>query len=265
MAQIEFASESVRSASSIRAQSDASSSKHNMNPDRLTGGSRPVGASQISGADGEQPISTVERIARNLADRIIFGELKSSERIQELKIAGELKVSRGSVREALLVLEGRHMVSILPRRGALVRPLNNNEIASISQVIAQVTGTLFAEFSARRPTGTSLAPLEHALTQINEAVEARDLPALVQARQAFFELPAESIDNDFTGNLLRGLSGSARRLMVQASRNPDFDAADTKRCAQSLYDATADHDGERVRQIMTAMLRRDATLASASS
>jgi len=205
---------------------------------------------QASEATEDNPsISTVERIARNLADRIIFGQLQPSERIQELKIAGELKVSRGSVREALLVLEGRHMVSILPRRGALVRPLNNNEIASISQVIAQVTGTLFAEFAARRPT--------------QAAITADDIGALVQARQAFFEQPAESIDNDFTGNLLRGLSGSARRLMVQASRNPDFEAADVRRCAQALFDATADHDGERVRQILSAMLRRDAALASA--
>ncbi len=208
-------------------------------------------------------ISTVERIARNLADRIIFGQLRPSERIQELKIAGELKVSRGSVREALLVLEGRHMVSILPRRGALVRPLNNNEIASISQVIAQVTGTLFAEFAARRPTPVNMVPLQRRLACIQAAIEADDIGALVQARQAFFEQPAESIDNDFTGNLLRGLSGSARRLMVQASRNPDFEAADTRRCAQALFDATANHDGERVRQILSAMLRRDAALASA--
>ena len=88
------------------------------------------------------------------------------------------------------------------------------------------------------------------------------LAALVQARQAFFEHPSESIDNDFTANLLRGLSGAARRLMVKASRNPDFDAADTRRCAQALFDATAAHDGERARQILSAVLRRDAVLAS---
>lgn len=217
----------------------------------------------VSPADDAPAVSTVERIARHLADRIIFGQLRPSERIQELKVAGELKVSRGSVREALLVLEGRHMVSILPRRGALVRPLNNNEIASISQVIAQVTGTLFTEFAARRPTAASLAPLQRALSRIQEAIEAGDLGALVRARQEFFEQPAEAIDNDFTGNLLRGLSGSAMRLMVQASHNPDFEAADVRRCAQALFDATSEHDGERVRQILSAMLRRDAALASA--
>ena len=82
----------------------------------------------------EPAISTVERIARHLENGIIFGELAPRERIQELKVAGDLGVSRGSVREALLVLEGRHMVSILPRRGALVRPLNTAESVSYTHL-----------------------------------------------------------------------------------------------------------------------------------
>jgi len=258
VAQIQFATETTQSTSPSSPSSPSSP------PTAPPGGNGQADALAPDATEHNPSISTVERIARNLADRIIFGQLQPSERIQELKIAGELKVSRGSVREALLVLEGRHMVSILPRRGALVRPLNNNEIASISQVIAQVTGTLFSEFAARRPTPASMLPLQRKLARIQAAIAADDIGALVQARQAFFERAAESsIDNDFTGNLLRGLSGSARRLMVLASRNADFEAADVRRCAQALFDATAEHDGERVRQILSAMLRRDAALASA--
>ena len=209
-----------------------------------------------------EAISTVERIARHLEDGIVFGTLAPRERIQELKVAGDLGVSRGSVREALLVLEGRHMVSILPRRGALVRPLNNSELSSIAEVIAQVTGTLFSELASRRPTAISLLPLKSGLQRIAAAAEAADVPALVAARQAFFELPKTGIDNEFSADLLRGLSGSARRLMLLASRNPAFDPGDTRRCAQSLFEATAAHDGERIRQVLQAMLRRDARLAA---
>jgi len=206
-------------------------------------------------------VSTVERIARHLEDGIVFGTLAPRERIQELKVAGDLGVSRGSVREALLVMEGRHLVSILPRRGALVRPLNNSELASIAEVIAQVTGTLFTELASRRPNAVALAPLKAGLGRINAAIEAADIPELVAARQAFFELPQGSIDNDFTADLLRGLSGSARRLMLLASANSAFDPGDTRRCAQALFDATAAHDAERIRQTLQAMLRRDARLA----
>ena len=64
------------------------------------------------------PDSLSEQIAHYLAERIIRGELKPAERIQELKVTQALNVSRGSVREALLILERRHLVTILPRRGA---------------------------------------------------------------------------------------------------------------------------------------------------
>ncbi len=70
------------------------------------------------------PDSLAEQIAHHLAERIIRGELKERERIQEQKVTQTLNVSRGSVREALLILERRHLVNILPRRGAQVSELS---------------------------------------------------------------------------------------------------------------------------------------------
>ena len=65
-------------------------------------------------------VSLTEQIADHLGSEIISGKLQPSERIQELKVAKDLGVSRGSVREALLILEGRHLIEIYPRRGAVV-------------------------------------------------------------------------------------------------------------------------------------------------
>ena len=65
------------------------------------------------------PDSLAEQIAHYLAERIIRGELKERERIQEQKVTQALNVSRGSVREALLILERRHLIVILPRRGEM--------------------------------------------------------------------------------------------------------------------------------------------------
>lgn len=61
--------------------------------------------------------SLSEQIAKSIAEQIISGELVEGERIQELRIAKELDVSRGSVREALLLLERTHLIEIYPRRG----------------------------------------------------------------------------------------------------------------------------------------------------
>ena len=66
------------------------------------------------------PDSLAEQIAQHLGDRIISGELKPGDRIQELRIANELNVSRGSVREAFLILDRRFLLDIVPRKGAMV-------------------------------------------------------------------------------------------------------------------------------------------------
>ena len=65
----------------------------------------------------QAPESLSEQIAQHIGLRIIKAQLKPKERIQELKVAKELDVSRGSVREALLILERRHLVNIFPRKG----------------------------------------------------------------------------------------------------------------------------------------------------
>ncbi len=61
--------------------------------------------------------SLSEQIAEHLAKQIIMGDLVEGERIQELRIASELNVSRGSVREALLVLARKRLIEIGSYRG----------------------------------------------------------------------------------------------------------------------------------------------------
>ena len=56
--------------------------------------------------------SLSEQIAQHLSRQIVRGDLLAGDRIQELRIAGELEVSRGSVREALLILERWHLIDI---------------------------------------------------------------------------------------------------------------------------------------------------------
>ncbi len=57
--------------------------------------------------------SLSEQIAKHIGEQIIRGELVEGERIQEFRIAAELDVSRGSVREALLILQRTQLIEIL--------------------------------------------------------------------------------------------------------------------------------------------------------
>lgn len=69
-----------------------------------------------------------EQIADRIAQQIITGELLEGERIPELRIAKEMQVSRGSVREALLLLQRTHLIEIYPRRGAIVTEMSVEQV-----------------------------------------------------------------------------------------------------------------------------------------
>jgi|TARA_B110000003_G_scaffold16173_1_gene16016 DNA-binding GntR family transcriptional regulator len=95
------------------------------------------------------PKSMAEQIAQHLANQIISGERIANERIQELKVVEELDVSRGSVREALLLMERRHLVDIIPRRGAMVAEINAESVENLFDVFG-VLVTRLAVLVAQR-------------------------------------------------------------------------------------------------------------------
>ncbi|WP_180177247.1 GntR family transcriptional regulator [Acinetobacter sp. YH12039] len=86
--------------------------------------------------------SLSEQIAKHIGEQIIRGELVEGERIQELRIAAELDVSRGSVREALLILERTQLIEIYPRRGALVSEMSALQVRSLFNIAALLLGQI---------------------------------------------------------------------------------------------------------------------------
>ena len=86
--------------------------------------------------------SLSEQIARHIGEQIITGELVECERIQELRIAKELNVSRGSVREALLILERSYLIKIYPRRGAMVSELSAQQIKALFEAGTLMLGAM---------------------------------------------------------------------------------------------------------------------------
>ncbi|AXY55966.1 GntR family transcriptional regulator [Acinetobacter chinensis] len=90
----------------------------------------------------EDTDSLSEQIARHISEQIISGELVEGERIQELRIAKELDVSRGSVREALLLLERTHLIEIFPRRGAIVSEMSAQQVRALFDTCALLLGQM---------------------------------------------------------------------------------------------------------------------------
>ena len=113
----------------------------------------------------QAPESLSEQIAQHLGRQIITGGLRPGARIQELKVAGELDVSRGSVREALLILERRHLIRIYPRKGAVVSGMTPALVNSLYDIYIHLLRMLADRFMAERSAADE-QPLLQAINQL---------------------------------------------------------------------------------------------------
>ena len=83
-----------------------------------------------------QPRETLtEQVARHIENLIAFGQLRSGERIYEGAMAKDMDVSHGSIREGLLLLEKRHLVRNVPRKGAFVTTLDEYFVRSLYETL----------------------------------------------------------------------------------------------------------------------------------
>ena len=208
----------------------------------------------------EPQLTLTEQIADHLGAEIIAGRLAPASRIQELKVAGELGVSRGSVREALLILESRHLIEIIPRRGAVVSTMESNDVADFCEVFAEMQSLCFGKLAQlERP---DLSPLTIALEQMAAAVREEDRDAVLTARRAFLLASLPPLDNFYLSAVLKGLIPAGLRMEHLVSRHPAYDPRDTLRYHQALMDAVAAGELSRVEELVRAYHARERKLAA---
>ena len=127
------------------------------------------------------PDSLAEQIAHHLAERIIRGELKARERIQEQKVTQALNVSRGSVREALLILERRHLIVIPPRRGAQVAELTPHNVKSLYALVMELYILLGKAVADSWQTEADLGPFLVIQQRLQDSLQREDINAFVES------------------------------------------------------------------------------------
>src|SRR5919206_3191005 len=81
-----------------------------------------------------------DRTTELLRERILAGDFALGERLVEAKIARQLQISRGPVREALRQLRAEGLVREEPRRGVFVVDLTVDDVREIYELRAAIEG-----------------------------------------------------------------------------------------------------------------------------
>jgi DNA-binding GntR family transcriptional regulator len=89
------------------------------------------------------------QIAEHLTTAILEEHYPPNERLKEAELALHFGVSRATVREALRILEARHLVRILPQRGAQVTSMSLAEVEDLFEIRISLVGVI-----ARRVAST---------------------------------------------------------------------------------------------------------------
>jgi DNA-binding GntR family transcriptional regulator len=134
-----------------------------------------------------------EQIKDLLVQRILEGHYDPGQRLIELRIAEELGVSQGPVREALRELEILRLVESEPFRGARVRALRADEITESYPVRAALE-ELAAKLAAAWLAGRA-APLRAEIDAMRAAAGDGDLRAFVRHDVAFHRVFVEASAN----------------------------------------------------------------------
>lgn len=154
--------------------------------------------------------SLTEQIAQYLGNQIVTGELKAGDRIQELRVADELNVSRGSVREALLILERRHLIQILPRRGAVVAEMTESEVRALYELWFLLLDKI-ARIAVDMWTENDLVQFTELVLRMGEYAQKNDLEKFFETSVLFYEKIYPFANNSFLVQVLEDLLPAAKR------------------------------------------------------
>jgi DNA-binding GntR family transcriptional regulator len=130
------------------------------------------------------PVNVATSLADQLEEAIVTGGIVPGTPLLQLELAAEFGVSRVPVRDALAILEKRHLAVRVPRRGVVVRPVSRR---SVTEVFAanRLIETELTRLAAARITDAELAELRRIIDVQRAASVGRDVSAARDADRAF--------------------------------------------------------------------------------
>lgn len=149
--------------------------------------------------------SLPEQIARQLAARIIRGELVARQHLAESWVCQELSASRGPVREAMQMLARWQLVEIIPFRGAQVSQLTAAHVRGLYALVNPLYRLLASQLLSAWQRNEQLEAFTEIATQLAAAQQRNDIEAFVTHSFAILNAVYPIIDNPYLQSALENI------------------------------------------------------------
>lgn len=185
-----------------------------------------------------------ESIAEALRASILKGQLKPGLKISEPSLASQFGISRTPVREAIRQLDSEGFLQVLPRRGARVAPLSEQDIREFYEIKAVLEGYA-ARLAAPLITDKEIDKMEHLNEGMEKADREGDHRRVFHLHNEFHEVFLRACGNEQLHHLIRTLVMKFQRFRILLA------------IAGKSEDSVAQH-----RQIIAVFRERDGEKAS---
>src|ERR671936_2114686 len=128
-----------------------------------------------------------QRVYEYLREEILSEGLPPGTELQEVALADQLGVSRGPIREAIGRLAAEGLVTVRPRRGAVVRALSKEEFLEAYQV-REALEVMAVRLAVPKLSGEHVAALQGLIDEMSALADAGEVQGFFEANAAFHQL-----------------------------------------------------------------------------
>jgi DNA-binding GntR family transcriptional regulator len=156
-----------------------------------------------------------QRVHTHLREEILSGQLPAGTELQEVALSRTLGVSRGPIREAIGRLAAEGLVTVRPRRGAVVRALSSDEFIEAYQV-REALEAMAARLAVPKLTPENVTELERSIEEMSACGASGDVQGFFEANTAFHLVFFDAAGNRMLADLYRQLRGQIDRHRLRS-------------------------------------------------
>lgn len=189
-----------------------------------------------------------EKILETIRDAILKGDLKPGEKVAEPELAERFGISRTPIREAFRQLESEGYLTVVPRKGAVVAALSEQDIQEYYAVKSILEGYA-AELAAEHLTEKELAKLVSINERLKQLAAEGDVKSFYKIHHEFHETFLKAANNSKLYELINQLGQKFTRLRM-ASLSVEGRMAISVSEHDKLLDAFRNHDGKAAENLI---------------
>ncbi|CAM3692625.1 GntR family transcriptional regulator [Bordetella flabilis] len=192
-------------------------------------------------------------VADRLRQLIVDGTLRPGTWLNERDLCDMLKVSRTPLREAYRILASDGLLSIQPKRGAMVIELSHEDIENIFDVLSVLEGLAIRQ-AAQRASDAELAHIAQLHRRMLDGYESRNIGAYFEASMGTHIAISRAAHNPALVASYDRLNLQVQALRYKSNLDPDEWASGVSD-HEGFVQALLVRDGERAEKLIREHLR----------